>query len=246
LKPEVAKAIASLWKNKDFQNLTRENAEDAQLQGGVSGANYYFAHCERFATQGYRPSMEDLLHCRRKTTGIIETEFTVGNTVFTMVDVGGQRSERKKWLHCFGSVSCVLFLTAVNEYDMVLEEDAKTNRLVESLKLWKALTSSQFFKKTPFVLFLNKSDLFADKLKRTPLGGIFADFEQFEKDPANSQMDDYEKAWKYIAKQYQLHFAGGSFYPFLTCALDTQQCQKVFDAIQDTIFKEAIEGSQFK
>lgn len=52
----------------------------------------------------------------------------LGNTIFTMVDVGGQRSERKKWLHCFGSVSCVIFLTAVNEYDMVLEEDSKTNR----------------------------------------------------------------------------------------------------------------------
>lgn len=148
------------------------------------------------------------------------------------------------------------------------------NRLVESLKLWKALTSSQFFKKTPFVLFLNKSDLFAEKLKRTPLIGIFADFEQFEKDPANSQMTDYEKAWKYISKQYQrmlfsssrffsfpfflifslyfstnvflVHFAGGIFYPYLTCALDTEQCQKVFNVIQDTLFKEAIEAAQFR
>lgn len=246
LKPDIAKAITDLWKNVDFQNTTKENAEDAQLQGGVSGAQYYFTHAERFASPGFRPTTEDMLNCRRKTTGIVETEFTAGNTIFTMVDVGGQRSERKKWLHCFGSVSCVIFLTAVNEYDMVLEEDSKTNRLVESLKLWKALTSSQFFKKTPFVLFLNKSDLFAEKLKRTPLIGIFADFEQFEKDPANSQMSDYEKAWKYISKQYQLHFAGGVFYPYLTCALDSEQCQKVFNVIQDTLFKEAIEAAQFK
>lgn len=120
LKPDVAKAITALWKNKDFQvherssdttnrsslclyslslffclcsllfyvlfdeffliskNTTKENAEDAQLQGGVSGAKYYFTHAERFAAAGFRPTTEDMLNCRRKTTGIVETEFTVG------------------------------------------------------------------------------------------------------------------------------------------------------------------------
>jgi hypothetical protein len=53
-----------------------------------------------------------------------------------------------------------LFPRAINEYDMKLEEDDNTNRLIESLKLWKALTSTDFFKPIPFMLFLNKSDLF--------------------------------------------------------------------------------------
>jgi len=155
-----------------------------------------------------------------------------------MVDVGGQRSERKKWLHCFGSVSCVIFLTAINEYDMVLEEDGKTNRLVESLKLWKALTISQFFKQTPFVLFLNKSDLFRDKLKRSPLGEIFSDYNAFANDASNANFDAYDKGWKYISKQYKIHFSGSVFYPHLTCALDTENCRKVFVAIQETLFKQ--------
>lgn len=43
-----------------------------------------------------------------------------------------------------------------------------------------------------------------------------------------------------------VHFAGGIFYPYLTCALDSEQCQKVFNVIQDTLFKEAIEAAQFK
>src|SRR5690606_980583 len=58
-----------------------------------------------------------------RTTGITETIFTVANTEFTMVDVGGQRSERRKWLHCFSDVTAVIYLVALNEYDMVLEED---------------------------------------------------------------------------------------------------------------------------
>jgi hypothetical protein len=172
------------------QALALTSGEDAQIQGGVSGAKYYFENAERFAAREYRPTKEDMLKGRRKTTGIVETQFSVGmtlhslfihwllflfarvtlsslflgfnhhchfsqllyiffflilcfvylcvmswshtagNNTFTMVDVGGQRSERKKWLHCFGSVSAVLFLTAINEYDMVLEEDSKTNRYV--------------------------------------------------------------------------------------------------------------------
>lgn len=246
LTPDVAQHIATIWKNKEFQSLALTSGEDAQIQGGVSGAKYYFENAERFAAREYRPTKEDMLKGRRKTTGIVETQFSVGNNTFTMVDVGGQRSERKKWLHCFGSVSAVLFLTAINEYDMVLEEDSKTNRLVESLKLWKALTSSQFFKKTPFVLFLNKSDLFAEKIKVSPMSEIFSDFESFSTDPANAQLSQFEKGWQYISKQYHIHFAGSTFYPHLTCALDTEQCNKVFLVVQDTLFKEAITVSEFK
>eukprot|EP01126_Amoeba_proteus_P033777 TRINITY_DN3331_c0_g1_i11.p1 TRINITY_DN3331_c0_g1~~TRINITY_DN3331_c0_g1_i11.p1 ORF type:complete len:151 (+),score=25.60 TRINITY_DN3331_c0_g1_i11:236-688(+) len=69
---------------------------------------------------------------------------------------------------------------ALNEYDLVLEEDEKTNRLVESLKLWKALTSSQFFHQTPFLLFLNKSDLFREKIKTIPLREVFQDYVNFD------------------------------------------------------------------
>ena len=38
---------------------------------------------------------------------------------FRMVDVGGQRSERRKWIHCFEGVKAIIFLTAINEYDQV-------------------------------------------------------------------------------------------------------------------------------
>jgi hypothetical protein len=137
---------------------------------------------------------------------------------------------------------------------MILEEDAKTNRLVESLKLWKALTSSQFFKLTPFILFLNKSDLFAEKIKRLPLAEVFQDYDTviqtLEKKgevclafPQIScgvlqnlfffqGMSDFEKGWRYICKQFNQHFSGSEFYPFVTCAIDTDNCKKVFDAVQ--------------
>ena len=42
-----------------------------------------------------------------------------------MFDVGGQRSERKKWIHCFEGVTAIFFCVALSEYDLVLAEDAK-------------------------------------------------------------------------------------------------------------------------
>lgn len=42
---------------------------------------------------------------------------------FRMFDVGGQRSERKKWIHCFEGVTAIIFIVAMSEYDLTLAED---------------------------------------------------------------------------------------------------------------------------
>ena len=41
---------------------------------------------------------------------------------YRMVDVGGQRSERRKWIHCFENVTSIIFLVALSEYDQILFE----------------------------------------------------------------------------------------------------------------------------
>ena len=45
-----------------------------------------------------------------------------------MFDVGGQRSERKKWIHCFEGVTAIIFIVAMSEYDMTLAEDQEMVR----------------------------------------------------------------------------------------------------------------------
>jgi len=51
--------------------------------------------------------------------------FSYNNIFFLinrMVDVGGQRSERRKWIHCFENVTSIIFLVALSEYDQILFE----------------------------------------------------------------------------------------------------------------------------
>ena len=55
--------------------------------------------------------------------------------MFRMFDVGGQRSERKKWIHCFEGVTAIIFIVAMSEYDLTLAEDQE---MVCSIHLTRA------------------------------------------------------------------------------------------------------------
>jgi G-protein alpha subunit len=83
----------------------------------------YFDSIDRISDSRYTPSDQDVLRSRVKTTGITETTFIIGDLTYRMFDVGGQRSERKKWIHCFENVTAIIFLVAISEYDQVLIED---------------------------------------------------------------------------------------------------------------------------
>jgi len=243
LNEEVALAVQELWKTKSvLQAFDRNN--ELQLPGGASGLPYYVEHACRFAGADYLPTQDDVIRAKLRTTGITEVVFQVGSTEFTMVDVGGQRSERRKWLHCFVDVSAVIFLVAINEYDMVLEEDNRTNRMEESLKLFQKLTGSQWFEETSFILFLNKSDLFRDKIQKRPLKDFFEDYEQFVQGLDNAAaLDDFDKSCEYIKAQYVEAFNGARLYPFVTCAIDTKNCEKIFAAVRDTVISLALAGA---
>jgi hypothetical protein len=63
---------------------------------------------------------------------------------FLLIDVGGQRSERKKWIHCFEGVQAIFFLAAISEYDQKLMEDEtvvpKCKFRTDWMKRWYCLT----------------------------------------------------------------------------------------------------------
>lgn len=88
----------------------------------------FFEQLDKFWEPGYVPSDQDIIRCRAKTTGIVETIFHIGPLTYRMFDVGGQRSERKKWIHCFENVTAILFVVAISGYDQCLIEDRDSNQ----------------------------------------------------------------------------------------------------------------------
>ena len=136
----------------------------------------FFNDIERIGEANYIPTNQDILRCRVRSTGIDEAEFEVTGLEFKMLDVGGQRSERRKWIHCFDCVTAVIFCASLSEYDQVLREDQSQNRMKESILLFDEICNSPWFRDTTFLLFLNKTDLFREKIVRVPLKVCFPDY----------------------------------------------------------------------
>ncbi|KAF6755109.1 guanine nucleotide binding protein, alpha subunit [Ephemerocybe angulata] len=194
-------------------------------------AVYYFNSIDRMASAGYLPTDQDILRSRVKTTGITETTFKVGELTYKLFDVGGQRSERKKWIHCFENVTALVFLVSLSEYDQMLYEDESVNRMQEALTLFDSICNSRWFVKTSIILFLNKIDLFAEKLPRSPLGDYFPDF---------NGGDNYDAACDYLLHRFvslNQSAATKQIYAHYTCATDTQQIKFVLSAIQDILLQ---------
>ena len=79
-------------------------------------------------------------------------------------------------LDCFQDVTAVLFFVALSEYDLTLYEDEDTNRIHESLKLFDEICNSKWFANIPIILFLNKSDLFEEKIRKVNIDVAFPDY----------------------------------------------------------------------
>lgn len=97
----------------------------------------FFNKLDALWDPSYTPSDQDIIRCRAKTTGIVETIFHLGPLTYRMFDVGGQRSERKKWIHCFDNVTSILFVVAISGYDQCLAEDRDSVRTMYDTTLNK-------------------------------------------------------------------------------------------------------------
>ena len=231
---EFYSTLTKLWSSKLTQNLINSNKSSSFYL--MDSTSYFLnpANLNRILnTQDYKPTLQDVLRSRQKTSGIFDTHIQMGSDMkLHFFDVGGQRSERKKWIYCFDNVTLVIFCVSLSEYDQFLLEDKAQNRFQESLILFENVVNSRWFSRTSVVLFLNKIDLFAEKLKTKPLKNYFPDY---------TGGDDINKATKYILWRFvKLNRANLSIYPHVTQATDTSNIRLVFAAIKETVLENAL------
>ena len=138
LSGDVGDPLKLLWADEGIKECY-ERARKYQLN---DSAGYYLDSLERLCASDYVPTEQDVLRTRVKTTEIIETSFEYKGLFFTLIDVGGQRSERKKWIHCFQDVTAIIFCVDMSAYDQVLVEDKETNKMQERLKLFESICNT--------------------------------------------------------------------------------------------------------
>jgi len=238
LTPEFGAVIAQMWAHAAVQAVFTRKSE-FQLN---DSADYYFKDLTRISADGYLPTEQDVLRSRVRTTGIVQSDFVIKKMNFSMFDVGGQRNERRKWIHAFDNVNCVCFVAALSEYDQVLFEDETQNRMDEAISLFDQIVNSRWFTQTSMILFLNKKDLFEMKLAKKPLKqyyGPAASADDIKDDTDLAQCSKYfEKIFKGKAKNKDK-----SIYSHVTCATDTGNVKFVFNAVIAMILEENLKNS---
>jgi len=230
LTPSLAEEAKHL---REDQAVIQSYARQSEFQLSDSAA-YYMTSMERLAAPHYLPTDMDILRSRAKTVGIIETEFNVGPTRFRLVDVGGQRSERKKWVQCFTDVTAVIFVVGMSEYNQTMYEDDTTNRMHDTLRLFQEMINSKWLALAAMVLFLNKRDVFQEKIRHIDLSVCFPDYKGGK---------NYDAAVEFLRNRFleQNERPTRVVYTHVTCATDTNNINVVFAAVKDYILSKALE-----
>lgn len=230
--PSVAAKIKDVYNIKEVHDFMEREQGKFYL---IDSTDYMLSNVDRIAASNYVPNQADILRTRKKTSGIFDFRFQMSGVNMHMFDVGGQRLERKKWIHCFDNVTLIIFCVALSEYDQALLEEDSQNRLEESLTLFDSVVNSRWFSRTSIVLFLNKIDVFAKKLPFSPLENYFPDY---------NGGDNINKAVKYILWRFtQVNRSGLNIYPHVTQATDTSNIQLVFAAVKETILENSLRDS---
>lgn len=220
-------AIKSLWGDAGIQECY-DRRREYQL---TDSAKYYLMEIDRVAAPNYLPTEQDILRVRVPTTGIIEYPFDLEEIRFRMVDVGGQRSERRKWIHCFENVTSIIFLVALSEYDQILFESENENRMEESKALFKTIITYPWFQHSSVILFLNKKDLLEEKIMYSHLVDYFPEYDGPQRDAMAAR--------EFILRMFvDLNPDSEKIiYSHFTCATDTENIRFVFAAVKDTILQ---------
>ena len=79
--------------------------------------HYFFNNLKRIIASDWVPEEEVVLRCRWISSDVKREEFKVKNVDCELLDIGGQRSGRKKSVKCFENVHIVIFVIAISEYD---------------------------------------------------------------------------------------------------------------------------------
>jgi GTPase SAR1 family protein len=218
--------INKLWQDSGVQEAYRRRNEFQCIEN----VRYYFDNFSRISASDYVPNHDDILMTRVKTVGAIMKDIPLNDahsTNLKLIDVGGQRNERRKWNNFFEGVEVVIYLVAASEYNQLLYEDDTTNRMRENLELYCDVINNVEFASKPVILVLNKMDVFKEKMKSYDFRVAFPDYDGGQ---------DPEVAIDYLKDIYEKkRSTDAPFYCFETMATDTEKLKETFEDICQVI-----------
>lgn len=231
-------AIRILWQSETMKEVwSKRNQVNV-----IDGHKEYLQDVNRIASPAFKPTTQDILLARMRTTQVVMEKYRIDGIDFEMYDVGGQRSERRKWISCFDNVDAVIFVAALSEFDQALAEAKRTNRMVEALELFRSVCNNRAFANTSIMLFLNKKDIFAEKILYSDISAQrpFADYA--------GPPGDFDHGVLYFIQKFKDCLIDDEFndsFIHVTCATDTNNMEFVLDSTRTIIMTDNLRRSGF-
>eukprot|EP01084_Bolivina_argentea_P257900 434593_1 len=204
---ELADSIQYIWKHeKKIQKAFQNHEINEKILHETT--EYFWTEINRIKQSDYVPNEEDIIRVRSRTTGVIEKRFEINNTKFHIFDVGGQKSERKKWMNCFYEVKAVIFVVSLSCFNEMMYEDLNKNRMVDAMELFDKTINSKYFTDTHIILLLNDRDLFRKKITKIPITvcSAFEDFSSYRPQTNETIINpnDYEQTTSFIKFKFEI------------------------------------------
>jgi len=255
----ILKKVNNLWEDAAIQEAW-EACRNYQIQ--VSQLDYLMGNLDRITASDYVPSDDDIVRARQRTAGAYATRFNAHKFMWEVIDVGGQKPERNKWLTIVQSgFTSIIFFAALDEFNMESSEEPGKTKMEVSMEVFKEIVTDPDNFKTCSILFLNKTDLFREKILtkkgKNEFISKFPEFPQFQNEFSSNYEDLYKQirtadekevlyhcAVKYIENNFrQLLPPDQELVVYPTCTIDTNQIEVVFNAMKDHIFVERMKVS---
>mmetsp|Transcript_10316 Transcript_10316/g.15408 ORF Transcript_10316/g.15408 Transcript_10316/m.15408 type:complete len:369 (-) Transcript_10316:361-1467(-) len=230
----IGSYIKTLWNDSEVQSAYNGRDTKGQNFYVFDGAQYFFEKIDEIADDKWIPDEEDIVRCRIRTSGIIEKSFEIKGNRFRIFDVGGQRAERRKWIHCFQNVTAVMFIASLSCYNQTLFEDSSSNRMTEAILLFEDISNSAWFEETAIILFLNKHDLFKEKVESVPITECpsLQDFKG----------SGYTESLGYIQMVFEQSCQNPAqcIYTHVTTATSKSNVESIFESVQDIVIRKSM------
>lgn len=131
---------------------------------------------------------------RKKSVGIQVFKYSENDVTFQINDVGGQKSERKKWRNIMQNIDILIYVISLTDYEEALYEDSSSNSMVVSKQVFESVINNESFKNSEIILFFNKNELFKKLItKEDKLSKVFEEYKGG---------NDYEKGRNFIIDMY--------------------------------------------
>ncbi|XP_017779991.1 PREDICTED: guanine nucleotide-binding protein subunit alpha homolog [Nicrophorus vespilloides] len=210
----VAPLLNCLWKDSGIK-LAFTRRREFQLADSVE---YYLNDLARISKYSYLPNSKDILLCRKTTKGVSEVKININNIPFVFVDIGGQRAQR--------------------QFDQILMEDRKTNRLEESIQIYDTIINNNIFSNMLKILFLNKHDLLVKKIADTTTN-ISWYYPKYTGDPHSVKEVEVFIAALFSAVKRD---PSKKVFQHFTSTVDTENMTHVFSSIKGSILNKNVQN----